>query len=204
MEMRSLRCFVSVAEVLSFSAAAERLGISQSAVSRQVKLMGTAAGRAALRSRRSQGLPNARWTRPSRAQLRGAEGHDVAHGARTRAFLWHAGNAAHRRHSANARERGCAHRPALHAETPVGAYRARRGRLGQSERGARARNHRPRHRSYDERQGLREQALFPLIALVADAVSTSASSATSDRSERALAGGNARRRGGDLHDPSTL
>ena len=39
MEMRSLRCFVSVAEMLSFSAAAEKLGISQSAVSRQVQLM---------------------------------------------------------------------------------------------------------------------------------------------------------------------
>ena len=39
MEMRSLMCFVSVAEMLSFSAAAEKLGISQSAVSRQVQLM---------------------------------------------------------------------------------------------------------------------------------------------------------------------
>jgi DNA-binding transcriptional LysR family regulator len=39
MEMRALQCFVSVAELLSFSAAAHKLGVSQSAVSRQVKLM---------------------------------------------------------------------------------------------------------------------------------------------------------------------
>lgn len=37
--MRTLQCFVSVAELLSFSAAAQKLGVSQSAVSRQVKLM---------------------------------------------------------------------------------------------------------------------------------------------------------------------
>lgn len=39
MEMRTLRYFVSVAELLSFSATAEKLGVSQSAVSRQVQLM---------------------------------------------------------------------------------------------------------------------------------------------------------------------
>jgi LysR family cyn operon transcriptional activator len=39
MELRTLQCFISVAELLSFSAAAERLGVSQSAVSRQVQLM---------------------------------------------------------------------------------------------------------------------------------------------------------------------
>ena len=37
--MRTLQYFVAVAERLSFSAAAERLGVSQSAVSRQVQLM---------------------------------------------------------------------------------------------------------------------------------------------------------------------
>lgn len=39
MEMRTLQYFVSVAELLSFSAAAGKLGVSQSAVSRQVQLM---------------------------------------------------------------------------------------------------------------------------------------------------------------------
>lgn len=39
MEMRTLQYFISVAELLSFSAAAQKLGVSQSAVSRQVQLM---------------------------------------------------------------------------------------------------------------------------------------------------------------------
>lgn len=39
MELRTLRYFTTVAELLSFSAAAEKLGLSQSAVSRQVQLM---------------------------------------------------------------------------------------------------------------------------------------------------------------------
>ena len=38
-EFRALQCFIAVAEALSFSSAAARLGISQSAVSRQVQLL---------------------------------------------------------------------------------------------------------------------------------------------------------------------
>jgi len=39
MEFRTLQYFIAVAELLSFSAAAERLGLSQSAVSRQIQLL---------------------------------------------------------------------------------------------------------------------------------------------------------------------
>lgn len=39
MDIRTLRYFASVAELLSFSSAAEELGLSQSAVSRQIQLM---------------------------------------------------------------------------------------------------------------------------------------------------------------------
>ena len=39
MEMRTVQYFIAVAELLNFSAAASKLGLSQSAISRQIQLM---------------------------------------------------------------------------------------------------------------------------------------------------------------------
>lgn len=44
MELRTLQYFISVGELLSFSAAADKLGVSQSAVSRQIQLLEQALG----------------------------------------------------------------------------------------------------------------------------------------------------------------
>jgi hypothetical protein len=67
-ELRQLRCFVTVAERSSFTAAAEELQIAQQAVSQQIKALETDLGRAVIAAHVTQSPAHARRSRVSRGR----------------------------------------------------------------------------------------------------------------------------------------